>query len=337
MFERLDGDESARWQHQRAVGSAALRDQASLVEADAPQQPVREVVVREATALERCRCRLEPCGGGRSVGAAEMREQRRTTTRQGVVKREVQQNVVICSPRLQKRLGPRDVFVQRGEVVPPGTATVEFNRRIELPPGPRRRVGRIGRAVIDDVVDASDEEVIDGRADVGKRRPEVFAQPCGRLRRDEPASRDIRRGGRPLEARDFGPFGLGDIACGVEVEQIRRGPVRLVSHGVSAAAGPRGPLGRKGFEQEIGDRLPIIRERPNVEVGVARSEQGRQVLPEIVAATFLELVEKHRRPVPLPRRVIHLVRVVEEGAQAAGGMRAERPIEPCQVCPNCIS
>jgi hypothetical protein len=52
---------------------------------------------------------------------------------------------------------------------------------------------------------------------------------------------------------------------------------------------------------------------------------------KIVAAPLLELGEETRRPVRLPRRIVDLIGVVEEGAQATKRVSAEGAIERHEI------
>ena len=55
------------------------------------------------------------------------------------------------------------------------------------------------------------------------------------------------------------------------------------------------------------------------------------MLAQIVAAPRLEFLEERRRPIRLPGRIVDLVGVVEERAEAQQLTAGERPIERREV------
>ena len=186
------------------------------------------------------------------------------------------------------------------------------------------------------MVHAGDEELIDCRLDLGEPHAKVLAEPgCG-LRRHEAASGDVRGGRRPLEPLNLGAFGLGHVAGGVQVEDARGRSVRLVAHLTSVASRPRCPFGRERVEQQVRDRFPIVRQHARADVVGALAEELWQVLPQIVAAALLELLEHARRPVRLPRRIVDLVGIVEERAESVQAVPLESAIERQQVLPDCV-
>ncbi len=58
------------------------------------------------------------------------------------------------------------------------------------------------------------------------------------------------------------------------------------------------------------------------------------MLPQIVAAPLLELLEHARRPVRLARRIVDFVGVVEERAESVQAVPLEGAIERQQVLPD---
>jgi hypothetical protein len=101
-----------------------------------------------------------------------------STSRQRLVERVIQQHVVVGASRLKEGLDARHVGVERTEVVPPCVLRIELNARVELPARPRISNRRIRSAVVDDVIDAGDEESVDRGAHVGEPHPEVLTKPC---------------------------------------------------------------------------------------------------------------------------------------------------------------
>src|SRR5262245_19199980 len=58
---------------------------------------------------------------------------------------------------------------------------------------------------------------------------------------------------------------------------------------------------------------------------------------QVVATPLLKLVEEPSRPVRLPARIIHLVRIVEERAKTIETVTRERAIESFEVVANRIA
>jgi hypothetical protein len=188
--------------------------------------------------------------------------------------------------------------------------------------------------VIHDVVDAAREAPVDGRADVGERREEVLGEPGGGLGRGQPPAGDVGGGGRPLHRVGAHALRLRDVARGKEVEDAGRRAGGLVPHDLPAPVRPPPPLAREAVEEKVRDRLAVVHEQARAPVGAVRTEEGRQLAPQVVAAPPFELVEEGRRPVGLPVGVVHLVGVVEERAQAVEGPAGERVVEAAQVAPD---
>ena len=232
---------------------------------------------------------------------------------------------------MHEGLDARHVPIERGEVVPPRVTRIELDARIELPARPRIPRPAIRRAVIHDVVDAGDEEPIDGRPHVGQPHAEVFAEPRRGLGRHQPPSGHVRRGRRPFEPLNLGAFGLRNVARGVEIEQAGRRSVGLIADETAVTFGPRRPLRRERLEEQIRDGFAIVREHARAHVGVTATEERREMPAEIVAAAFLEFGEEARRPIGLASRVIDFIGVVEERAKAAETMSRERAIERQQI------
>ncbi len=84
--------------------------------------------------------------------------------------------------------------------------------------------------MIEDVVDAGDEEPVDVGADIRERRTEMLAEPRRGLSRDERPPGNVRRGGRPLEALNLGALGFRDVARRIQIQQVGGCAVRLVAH-----------------------------------------------------------------------------------------------------------
>ena len=185
--------------------------------------------------------------------------------------------------------------------------------------------------MIHDVVDAGDEEAIDGRPHVGQPHAEMFAEPRRGLGRHQPASGHVRRGRRPFEPLNLGAFGLGNVARGVQVEHAGRRSVGLIADETALTFGPRRPLRRERVEKQIRDGFAIVREHARAHLAVTTTEERRKVPADVVAASFLEFGEEARRPIGLAGRVVDFIGVVEERTQAAETTSRERAIERLQV------
>ena len=363
LLHRLDRDELRRRHQHGLVSRAARRHERVPLDARAGELAVAHVVVHEP-ALEhplgrRTERRAVPRGDRvevieqhraralrREALRGEAARRRRTRHREAARRRfaaaharalgepvedgEVEQHVVVGLPRLHERLHARGVRVELREVAPPGVLRVELDGGVEQPAGPRLARRRVGAAVIDDVVHAAEEEVVERGAHVGQLGDEVLGEPRRRFGRREALAGDVRRRRRELEARELGALGLGDVGRGVEIEDVGRRAVRLVAHDAAARVRPVGPRLGEAVEHEVGDGLAIVGEHAPRGVRRAALEQRGQIEAQIVAAARLELVEHPRRPVALAARVVHLVRVVEEAAHAhvAAG---EGAVEPAQV------
>ena len=104
--------------------------------------------------------------------------------------------------------------------------------------------------------------------------------------------------------------------------------VRLVAHDRVAPFGPGAPGLGEALEQQVRDRLAVVGEDTSARLALGLPEEGGEVIEQVVAPALAELVEERGRRVGLTGRVVHLVRVVEEGAQAAQVASRERAIEP---------
>ncbi len=110
--------------------------------------------------------------------------------------------------------------------------------------------------------------------------------------------------------------------------------MRLVADERLPSARPRAPFGREGVEKQVRDRLAVVGEHARASIFVVATEERRQVASEVVSAPPLKLVQQRRRPVALSGRIVHLVRIVEEGAEAGCAVPGERLIEPREILPN---
>ena len=293
--------------------------------------PIRDEVVGEAGGLKRLGRLLERRAERWGSRAAEMRQPRFSAHRQRLVERVVQKDIGVGTSGLHERLDARHIRIERGEVVPPRVPRIELDAGIELPARPRIPDRRVRGAVIHDVVDAGDEEPIDGRPHVGQPHAEMFAEPRRGLGRHQPPSGHVRRGRRPFEPLNLGAFGLGNVARGVQIEHAGRRSVGLIADETALTSGPRRPLGRERLEEQIRDGFAIVREHARAHVAVTTTEERRKVPAEVVAAAFLEFGEEARRPIGLAGRVIDFIGVVEERAKAAETTSRERAIERQQV------
>ena len=249
MLERFECDVARRRQHDDAISRPAAREEPAALDAGAPNLAIGDEVVGEAVPLKPAGRRFERRALRRRIRAAEVRQPRVATRGQRFVERVVEQHVVVGRARLQEGLHSRDVAVERAEVVPPGVLGAELDGGVELPAWPGLSHRRVGRAVIEDVVDAGDEEPVDVGADIRERRAEMLAEPRRRFRRDERPSGDVGRGCRPLEALNLGALGFRDVGRRVQVQQIGWGAVRLVAHLPPAVVRPLRPFDGERLEQ----------------------------------------------------------------------------------------
>ena len=88
---------------------------------------------------------------------------------------------------------------------------------------------------------------------------------------------------------------------------------------------PRRPLQCEVLVEQVRQRLTVVCQ--HLIAVIHNSEEFRQVVAQVVAASFLEFVEECRCPV-CP---IHLVAVVEEGVRPRYSRRAEGAVEALQI------
>ncbi len=200
--------------------------------------------------------------------------------------------------------------------------------------------------MIEDVIDAGDEEPVDVGADIRERRTEMLAEPRGGFRRHERPPGNVRRGGRPLEALNLGALGFRDVARRVQIQQVGWCAVCLVAHLPPPLARPPRPLDGERLEQQIRDGLAVVGKHAGVDVGAFSTrrlfttrvhEKRWQVPAEVVSTPLLKLREERWCPVRLTCRIVDFVRVVEERAQARQSMSGKGAIERREVAANRVA
>ena len=124
-----------------------------------------------------------------------------------------------------------------------------------------------------------------------------------------------RCGGHTLDA--VVAFALGDVALGVQVEQVGGGAVGLIANDRAVLVGPVAPRHGELVEQQVGDRLAVVATDAGDRLLVAVARERLNLFEQIVAAPIAELFQKLGRPVGLARRVVDFVGVVEKRPQRA--------------------
>ena len=183
-----------------------------------------------------------------------------------VVKRPVEEHVVVGPARLQDGLDACDVSVQRRQVPPDGVARIQLGRGVELPARPGGILRRIRRAVINHVIHAAHEQLVDLLLELVQRDREVLAEPRAGLGGRESSPGDMRGRGREF-ADEWIAAGVTqrsedlcfrDVAGGVEVEQVAGRAVRLVAGETAARVRPGGERTEQMLEQHRVERLPVV-------------------------------------------------------------------------------
>jgi hypothetical protein len=90
----------------------------------------------------------------------------------------------------------------------------------------------------------------------------------------------------------------------------------------------------KVSRSRVRDGLAIIAEDAGAFIGGTFSEQRGQIPAQVITPPPRELIQQPRRPVRLPPRVVHLVRVVEKSPYRAHVVAFERAIELRQIMPD---
>ena len=78
-------------------------------------------------------------------------------------------------------------------------------------------------------------------------------------------------------------------------------------------------------------RQPVVGRQSRARLAGVRTEQCRQVPPQVIAAPPLELVEQQERSIRLPVGIIHFIRVVEKRAQPVEAAAGEGGVESSEV------
>src|SRR5215475_881594 len=101
---------------------------------------------------------------------------------------------------------------------------------VKHPSWPRLALRRKRRAVIDDVIDSAKEEFVHRLLNLAEGRERMLVEPCRRFGGSEWLARDVRRRSGELHTRNLLSLGFGNIARGVEVQDVGRRTVRLVAN-----------------------------------------------------------------------------------------------------------
>ena len=180
--------------------------------------------------------------------------------------------VVVGRPRLEERLAPRDVRVQRAHLAPDRVARIHLQRRVEAPARPDRLYRRVAAAVVEYVVDARKEEPVQERLYLRRALAEMLVDPRTTFGGDELRALHVRGGRGELRNKDIAVvlaehLGLGDIGERIEVEPVRGSAMRLVSRQVPVLTAPVRPHLEAGKLRFV-DILAFLRLRAIVFVAV---------------------------------------------------------------------
>ncbi len=216
-----------------------------------------------------------------------------------VAHRPVDERVLPRLARLGECLHARDVAVQGRHDPPERVARVHLQRGVEAPPRPGRLRGRVAAAVVEDVVDAREEKLVQEPLDLPWTLAEVLADPGTAFRRDEARPLHVRRRGGELRNEDVAAvvehLRLRDVGERVEVKPVRGCAVRLVAREDAACAAPVRPHAER-LHGELGERFAVVEAQlPQLR----RLTRPRKFPPpgrEVVAAPGLERLEETRRP-----------------------------------------
>src|ERR1700750_2521223 len=110
-----------------------------------------------------------------------------------------------------------------------------------------------------------------------------------------------------LELEDVGAFRLRDIAGRIQVEDIGRRSMSLVTDQRTLRMRPGRPGTRELLQQQVGDRLPVVTQDPVIVLLRILPKEGRQMLPQVITAVLPEYLEEATGPVALPPCIIHFV------------------------------
>src|SRR5258708_6303782 len=147
---------------------------------------------------------------------------------------------------------------------------------------------RIGRAVVEDMIDPGEEETVDGFFDVGVGAEEMLVQPGDGLGGGKALTGDMSSGGSEFIPEDILSFRFGDIAGRIQVEDIGRRAMGLVSNEGAFCMGPVMPGFSELFEEQIGDGLAIVAEDTAVVLLCVPGKEGGKMQFKMVAASLTE-------------------------------------------------
>ena len=136
-----------------------------------------------------------------------------------------------------------------------------------------------------------------------------------------------------MEPGEAEPLAFGDIDRGVQVDQVARRTMRLVTGEASAPVRPFRPLAGKVLQQEFRQRLPVVREDAGGRIRPYGIQEFRQVIFQPVSAPADKLVEQAGCPVGS----VHLIRVVEKGMRIGNLVFPESLFEGCEILLDGVS
>ena len=82
---------------------------------------------------------------------------------------------------------------------------------------------------------------------------------------------------------------------------------------------PFAPYAGKPFEYQIGNGFAVVAQHAVVYLFRIVSKKGREPGFQVVSASGFKFVEEEGRPVGLPLRIIHFVRIVKESPKPREG------------------
>ena len=201
------------------------------------------------------------------------------------------------------------------------------------------------------MVDARQEHEVEVGLALGKRCAEVLSKPRERLGRGEGLARNMGSGGSILqhgnvavvllrEARvgaksldaevgESEALAFGYIDGSIDIQQIGRTAMRLISGDAPMRMRPPRPLGGEIFQEKLAQRLAVVAHHAAVSIGTERVllTHNRYIGLQVVAATLLEIGIEPWRPV----RPIHLIGIIEHRMREQNLLMGKGCVEACQV------
>jgi len=228
-----------------------------------------------------------------------------------VVNGEVEQNIVGGSAGLEDGLAAGDILVESGEVFPENAVGIEVGGGVEEPAGPGFAGRGVGHAVVEDVVDAADEALIDFRFGLGEGDLKMFGEPGAGFGGNQRFAGNMGGGRCEFEHQGIGKFVVeggilcqagdgktagavdfrfGDVRGGIDIENVGGCAVGLIAGLEAVFVRPADPL-FDILQMEFADGPAVIIADTGGVFGRGVSEKCRQLLPEIISSTLLEFIE----------------------------------------------